>query len=109
VAVYIRTAEKAREFIEKEIGSQDIRGGYNLREFTSLLRKQSHCDASQQALGGRIWRIFSLISNTAICLSSAGNSHFPDTGREANRWAKKAFYLEWVFRVESMVPVMVPA
>ena len=39
VAVYNRTIEKTRSFIKNEAGERDIRGGYNLKEFTSLLRK----------------------------------------------------------------------
>ena len=39
VAVYNRTAEKTREFMDQEVGSRPIRAGYDLKEFVGLLRR----------------------------------------------------------------------
>ena len=39
VAVYNRTAEKTREFMAREAGARDLRPGYDLQEFTRLLRQ----------------------------------------------------------------------
>ena len=39
VAVYNRTQEKTREFMEKEAGSRPIRPGASLSEFVGLLRR----------------------------------------------------------------------
>jgi 6-phosphogluconate dehydrogenase len=36
IAVYNRTTEKTREFVGKESGSRDIRGGFTLQEFINL-------------------------------------------------------------------------
>ncbi len=38
VAVYNRTTEKTKEFMENEVGSRPIQAGYDLKEFVGLLR-----------------------------------------------------------------------
>ena len=39
VAVYNRTAEKTKDFMENEVGARPIQAGYDLPEFIGLLRR----------------------------------------------------------------------
>ena len=39
VAVYNRTTEKTRDFMDHEVGARTIRPGYELKEFVRLLRR----------------------------------------------------------------------
>ena len=39
VAVYNRTTEKTRDFMETEVGARPIQAGYDLQEFIGLLRR----------------------------------------------------------------------
>ncbi len=38
VAVYNRTTEKTKDFMENEVGSRPIKAGYDLKEFIGLLK-----------------------------------------------------------------------
>jgi 6-phosphogluconate dehydrogenase len=94
VAVYNRTTGKTREFIEKEIGSRDIRGGYNLREFTSLLRKPRAIVMLVNAGPSVDAVIENLLPHLehGDLLIDAGNSHFPDTNRRSKSVGEKGFF-----------------
>ena len=39
VAVYNRTAEKTKDFMDNEVGARPIQAGYDLKEFVGLLRR----------------------------------------------------------------------
>ena len=39
VAVYNRTTEKTKDFMENEVGTRPIQAGYDLKEFVGLLRR----------------------------------------------------------------------
>ncbi len=39
VAVYNRTTEKTKDFMETEVGSRAIKAAYNLKEFMALLKR----------------------------------------------------------------------
>lgn len=39
VAVYNRTTEKTKDFMENEVGARPIQAGYDLQEFVGLLRR----------------------------------------------------------------------
>jgi 6-phosphogluconate dehydrogenase len=91
VAVYNRTTGKTREFIEKEIGSRDIRGGYNLKEFTSLLRKPRAILLLVKAgppVDAVIEELLSYLEPGDL-LIDGGNSHFRDTNSRSKSLAEK--------------------
>jgi 6-phosphogluconate dehydrogenase len=93
VAVYNRTTGKTREFIEKEIGSRDIRGGYNLKEFTSLLRKPRAILLLVKAgppVDAVIEELLSYLEPGDL-LIDGGNSYFRDTNRRSKSLAEKGF------------------
>ena len=93
VAVYNRTTGKTREFIEKEIGSRDIRGGYNLKEFTSLLRKPRAILLLVKAgppVDAVIEELLSYLEPGDL-LIDGGNSCFRDTNRRSKSLAEKGF------------------
>lgn len=93
VAVYNRTTGKTREFIEKEIGRRDIRGGYNLKEFTSLLRKPRAILLLVKAgppVDAVIEELLSYLEPGDL-LIDGGNSYFPDTNRRSKSLAEKGF------------------
>jgi 6-phosphogluconate dehydrogenase len=93
VAVYNRTTGKTREFIEKESGSRDIRGGYNLKEFTSLLRKPRAILLLVKAgppVDAVIEELLSYLEPGDL-LIDGGNSYFRDTNTRSKSLAEKGF------------------
>jgi 6-phosphogluconate dehydrogenase len=91
VAVFNRTAEKTREFMEQEVRGRDIQAGYTLEEFTGRLRKPlalivlvpagSPVDAVIEELQP--------ILDPGDLIIDGGNSHFTDTDRRSKYLAAK--------------------
>jgi 6-phosphogluconate dehydrogenase len=83
VAVYNRTTEKTKDFMETEVGSRTIKAGYNLKEFLGLL-KQPRAMIILVAAGDPvdmvIRELFSLLTPGDLIIDG-GNSHFTDTNR----------------------------
>jgi 6-phosphogluconate dehydrogenase len=93
IAVYNRTTEKTREFIEKEIGSRDIRGGFTLQEFSNLLRKPRAILFLVKAgppVDAVIEELLPSLEQGDLIIDG-GNSHFPDTNRRGKSLAEKGF------------------
>jgi 6-phosphogluconate dehydrogenase len=93
VAVFNRTTQKTREFIEKEIGNHDIRGGFSLKEFISLLRKPRAILFLVKAgppVDAVIEELLPYLEPGDLMIDG-GNSHFPDTNRRAEALAEKGF------------------
>jgi 6-phosphogluconate dehydrogenase len=91
VAVYNRTAEKTREFLETEVGDQDIRAGYSLEEFAGLLKKPRAVlmlVAAGDPVDAVIKEIMPFLESGDL-LIDCGNSHFTDTNRRAKQISAK--------------------
>jgi len=93
VAVYNRTTEKTRAFIENEVGGRDIAAGYDLAEFTGLLRKPRAILIMVKAGAPVDAVIEGLLPHLepGDLLIDGGNSHFHDTDRRGKALAKKGF------------------
>ncbi|MFA4903721.1 MAG: NADP-dependent phosphogluconate dehydrogenase [Desulfobaccales bacterium] len=83
VAVYNRTTEKTKDFMETEVGSRTIQAGYNLKEFLGLL-KQPRAMIILVAAGDPvdmvIRELLPLLTPGDLIIDG-GNSHFTDTNR----------------------------
>ncbi|NWG02803.1 MAG: NADP-dependent phosphogluconate dehydrogenase [Syntrophaceae bacterium] len=94
VGVYNRTAEKTREFIEKEAGERKIRSAYTLQEFISLLKKPRAILIMVEAgapVDDVIEGIFPLLEVGDLVIDG-GNSHFSDTNRRGKSLAEKGLF-----------------
>jgi 6-phosphogluconate dehydrogenase len=94
VAVYNRTAEKTREFVEKEVGERKIRSFYTLQEFIGLLKKPRAILIRVEAgvpVGAAIEAMWHIVDPIIARWESIVPDHFPnyETGtwgpEEANR------------------------
>jgi 6-phosphogluconate dehydrogenase len=93
VAVFNRTTQKTRDFVEKEIGDLDIRGGFSIREFVRLLHKPRAILMLVKAgppVDAVIEELLPFIEKGDL-LIDGGNSHFPDTNRRVKSLAEKGF------------------
>jgi 6-phosphogluconate dehydrogenase len=93
VGVYNRTAEKTREFIEKEAGERKIRPAYTLKEFIGLLKKPRSILIMVEAgapVDAVINGILPLLEVDDLIIDG-GNSHFSDTNRRIKSLAEKGF------------------
>ena len=91
VAVYNRTAAKTREFMAQEAGSRDLRPGYDLQEFTGLLRHPRAIIimvAAGSAVDAVISEILPFLEPGDV-LIDGGNSHFTDTDRRSASLSEK--------------------
>jgi 6-phosphogluconate dehydrogenase len=91
VAVYNRTAERTRDFLEKEVGGRDIRAGYSLKEFAGLLKKPRAVlmlVAAGDPVDAVIKEILPFLDSGDL-LIDCGNSHFTDTNRRARQISGK--------------------
>ncbi|MFH1595413.1 MAG: NADP-dependent phosphogluconate dehydrogenase [Pseudomonadota bacterium] len=91
VAVYNRTAEKTREFLDQEVGPRDIRAGYSLKEFGGLLKKPRAIImlvSAGQPVDAVIREVMPFLEAGDLLIDS-GNSHFTDTNRRAKQVAGK--------------------
>ena len=85
VAIYNRTAEKTREFMAREVGSHDIRPGYELKEFAGLLRKPRAMItmiSAGEPVDALIRELLPVLEPGDL-LIDGGNSHFTDTNRRS--------------------------
>jgi 6-phosphogluconate dehydrogenase len=91
VAVYNRTAEKTREFINKEVGERKIRSAYTFQEFIGLLKKPRAILIMVEAgvpVDALIEGILPLLEVGNLVIDG-GNSHFSDTNRRSKSLAEK--------------------
>jgi 6-phosphogluconate dehydrogenase len=89
VAVYNRTGEKTREFMEKEVAGRDIRAGYALKEFVGLLRRPRALlllVSAGAAVDALIEELLPYLEAGDLIIDS-GNSHFTDTERRSRSLA----------------------
>ena len=83
VAVYNRTTETTRDFMENEVGSRPIKAGYELKEFVGLLKKPRAVImlvSAGDAVDAVIDELLPLLEPGDLIIDS-GNSHFTDTNR----------------------------
>ena len=91
VAVYNRTADKTRDFMENEVGARPIQAGYDLPGFIGLLRRPRAiillvaAGAPVDAVLRELWPLLS----PGDLIIDAGNSHFTDTNRRGRFLAGK--------------------
>jgi len=81
VAVFNRTPEKTRQFMEREVSWRDIRPGYTLEEFVVLLRRPRTIlilIAAGPPVNAVIEDLLPLLARRDL-LIDGGNSHFSDT------------------------------
>jgi 6-phosphogluconate dehydrogenase len=91
VAVYNRTAEKTREFVEHESTGQKVFAGYTLEEFIGLLNKPRAILIMVKAgapVDAVIEEILPLLEPGDLMIDG-GNSHFSDTDRREKRVKEK--------------------
>jgi 6-phosphogluconate dehydrogenase len=83
VAVYNRTTEKIKDFMENEMGPRPIKAGYNLQEFVGLLRRPRALIllvAAGDPVDAVIRELLPLMEPGDLIIDG-GNSHFTDTNR----------------------------
>jgi len=83
VAVYNRTTEKIKDFMENEVGPRAIKAGYNLQEFVGLLRRPRALIllvAAGHPVDAVLRELLPLLEPGDLIIDS-GNSHFTDTNR----------------------------
>jgi 6-phosphogluconate dehydrogenase len=91
VAVYNRTADKTKDFMENEVGARPIQAGYDLPEFIGLLRRPRAiillvaAGAPVDAVLRELWPLLA----PGDLIIDAGNSHFTDTNRRGRFLAGK--------------------
>jgi 6-phosphogluconate dehydrogenase len=93
VAVYNRTAEKTKDFMEKEVGDRPIRAGYSLKEFAGLIKKPRAIImlvAAGDPVDAVIHELKPFLGKGDVLIDS-GNSHFTDTDRRARQLAGEGF------------------
>lgn len=91
VAVYNRTAEKTREFVEHESIGQKVFAGYTLKEFVSLLNEPRSILILVEAgapVDAVIEEILPLLKAGDLIIDG-GNSHFSDTNRRSKSLTEK--------------------
>ena len=96
VAVYKRTTEKTREFMEQEVGGRKIRAGYTLAEFVGHLQQPRAIIilvAAGAPVDAVIEELLPLLAPGDL-LIDGGNSFFKDTHRRGQALAvKELLYL----------------
>ncbi len=91
VAVYNRTTEKTKDFMENEVGSRPIQAGYDLQEFVNLLR-QPRALILLVAAGDPVDAVIRELTPLLVpgdLIIDGGNSHFTDTNRRGKFLAGK--------------------
>jgi 6-phosphogluconate dehydrogenase len=91
VAVYNRTPEKTKDFMENEVGARTIQAGYDLKEFVGLLRRPRALIllvAAGDPVDAVIRELLPSLSPGDLIIDS-GNSHFTDTNRRGRFLAGK--------------------
>ena len=85
VAVYNRTADKTKDFMENEVDTRPIQAGYDLQEFIGLLRPPRAIIllvAAGEPVDAVLRELWPLLSPGDLIIDS-GNSHFTDTNRRS--------------------------
>ena len=83
VAVYNRTADKTKDFMENEVGTRHIQPGYDLPEFIGHLSRPRAIIllvAAGEPVDAVLRELWPLLSPGDLIIDS-GNSHFTDTNR----------------------------
>ncbi|MDP2046193.1 MAG: NADP-dependent phosphogluconate dehydrogenase, partial [Deltaproteobacteria bacterium] len=83
VAVYNRTTEKTKDFMENEVGARPIQAGYDLPEFLGLLSRPRALIllvAAGDPVDAVLREIWPLLAAGDLIIDG-GNSHFTDTNR----------------------------
>jgi 6-phosphogluconate dehydrogenase len=83
VAVYNRTPEKTRDFMDHEVGARPIQAGYDLQEFIGLLSRPRAL-ILLVAAGGPVDAVLRELwpgLSPGDLVIDGGNSHFTDTNR----------------------------
>jgi 6-phosphogluconate dehydrogenase len=83
VAVYNRTAEKTKDFMDHEVGPRPIQAGYDLQEFIGLLRRPRALIllvAAGDPVDMVLRELLPLLEPGDLVIDG-GNSHFTDTNR----------------------------
>jgi 6-phosphogluconate dehydrogenase len=83
VAVYNRTAEKTKDFMDHEVGARPIQAGYDLQEFIGLLRRPRALIllvAAGDPVDMVLRELLPLLEPGDLVIDG-GNSHFTDTNR----------------------------
>jgi 6-phosphogluconate dehydrogenase len=94
VAVYNRTEEKTRAFMEKEVGGRKIHAGFTLQEFADLLRKPRVVLIMVKAgspVDAVIEEALPFLEPGDLIIDG-GNSYFRDTDRRSKSLAAKGFH-----------------
>lgn len=94
VAVYNRTGEKTREFIQAEAAGKDIHPGYSIPEFLALLQKPRAIIVMVPAGPPVDEVVKELLPHLAPgdLIIDGGNSHFIDTDRRARALTRKGLH-----------------
>jgi 6-phosphogluconate dehydrogenase len=91
VAVFNRTQEKTREFVDQEADGRGIRAGYSISEFVDLLQKPRAIIilvAAGLPVDLVIKNLLPFVDSGDLIIDG-GNSHFIDTNRRARALARK--------------------
>ena len=91
VAVYNRTAEKTKDFMENEVGARPIQAGYDLPEFIGLLRRPRALIllvAAGDPVDAVLRELWPLLAAGDLVIDG-GNSHFTDTNRRGRSLSGK--------------------
>ena len=83
VAVFNRTTQKTKDFMEQEVGSRNIKAGYDLKEFVGHLKKPRALImlvAAGDPVDAVIQELLPLLEPGDLIIDG-GNSHFTDTNR----------------------------
>jgi 6-phosphogluconate dehydrogenase len=91
VAVYNRTSEKTKDFMETEVGSRPIKAGYDLKEFLNLLKQPRALImlvAAGDPVDAVIRELVTMLTPGDLIIDG-GNSHFTDTNRRGKFLAGK--------------------
>ncbi len=95
VGVYNRTHEKTRKFMEEDVKDQNIRAGYTVKDFLSMLRPPRSVLISVPA-GDPVDAVIDEITlglDPGDLIVDTGNSHFSDTDRRYQTLTEK----KWLF------------
>jgi 6-phosphogluconate dehydrogenase len=94
VAVYNRTAEKTREFVEHEAMGQKVFAGYTIEEFVGLLNRPRTVLIMVNAgapVDAVVEEILPFLKAGDLIIDG-GNSHYSDTNRRGRSLAEKGLF-----------------
>jgi 6-phosphogluconate dehydrogenase len=94
VAVFNRTTQKTKDFMEQEVGSRNIKAGYDLKEFVGHLKKPRALImlvAAGDPVDAVIQELLPLLEPGDLIIDG-GNSHFTDTNRRFSQMKSKELH-----------------